>query len=158
MAQTPTPGGEALESGRPDAGSLPLAFHLFVLVATLLPALPLVADWVAAALGWQIFFLADGRIQSIFASAVLLAGGWPLVSGLRRRRWSGPSWAAAGLSLLVAMGLYAYGLYRTYRRPDLGSHDFFQAEAAVLLGVAVLRLANAMIGRLPGRHRPLRGA
>lgn len=152
MTQDPTP-GDAQGSGRPGEGPA-LAFYLFVLVATLLPALPLVADWVAAALGWQIFFLADGRIQSVFASAVLLMGGWPLVSGLFQRAWRGPARVAAGLSILAATGLYAYGLYRTYRRPDLGSHDLFQMEAAVLLGVALLRLAKAMVGRLSRPKRP----
>jgi cation transport ATPase len=124
----------------------PLAFHLFQLAVTLMPALPLLADWVGAALGWHIFFLADGRIQSVFATVVLAAGGWPFAAGLLRQGAPPAKRGAHGLTLVAALGLYGWGLYLTYGRPLGGTHDVFQVQAAWLLAATAWRLSLAVAG------------
>lgn len=121
-------------------------FHFFL---SFLLTLPLVANWVATWLGWRIFFLADPRIQLVWATILQLACGWPFVAGALRGRG-----AHRGLDVVIALGtwaLFGYGLYLTLLRPEVATHPYFQWQSVLILAVTLDRLAVALMA--DRRHR-----
>jgi len=95
---------------------------------TALFSLPLWADPVAQALGYEVFYLADPKLQAVWATLVQLFGGWAAyAAALRRKPGRLAVRAAAVLStLLWAGGLYAAAL-------NLRANLCFLAAGAVLL-------------------------
>lgn len=139
-----THGPEAAEVPRkPEVQAARLAFHLIV---CLVPTLPLVADWAAVALGWKIFFFADPRIQLVFATAALAGGIW-LYGGYGLGRPFRAGRAAALLVAAASLGLYGFGVYLTFWRPEVRTHPFFQAEACLLTGATAAWWAGALLRR-----------
>lgn len=132
-----------------NASNQEAAFRGFHLAICLLASLPLLADWVAVALGWHIFFLADGRIQSVFATLLVAGAGWPFLTAPFRRPhgWSAALEVAVGLA---AVGIYARGMWLTYGVPLGGSHDLFQMAAGLLTAASVLAWVRAVARREPG--------
>lgn len=130
----------------PGGQKRPAAYYGFQLILCLLPALPLLADWVAVWLGWHIFFLADGRIQSVWATLVLLLGGWPVFATLTQQRFGFRSGAILVVGLAAA-GFFAAGMYVTYAIPLSGSHDLFQAQAVLLVAATGSAWVSAAAGQ-----------
>jgi cation transport ATPase len=123
------------------------AAHLsFQFVVSLVFTSPLVAHWVAIWLGWRIFFLADPRIQIVWATILQLAGAWPFYAGIRHPKGGRRS---ADIAVAAAStALYLYGAYLTLWRPAVTSHPYFQVQATVITLVTLARLIATLI-----RHR-----
>ena len=117
----------------------------FHLVLCLLFTVILVADRVAvAAAGWHITFLADARIQAVWAAPFLLAGAWPHLLVALRREWG------TLFHLLIALAaavLFTYGMYLTVGRPQLLRHDAFMWQALLLTSATLLRLMESLFRR-----------
>ncbi|BAD41534.1 hypothetical protein [Symbiobacterium thermophilum] len=111
------------------------AERLGPLVITVLFSLPLWADPVAQALGYDVFYLADPKLQAVYATLVQLLGGWPLyaraVRGAAARRFG-----AAGLPVLASSLLYAGGLVAAVRNVP-AILWFLAAGVALIVGHAV---------------------
>ncbi|HWI65660.1 MAG TPA: hypothetical protein VNT75_27850 [Symbiobacteriaceae bacterium] len=119
-----------------------VGFQAFQSLVSLLLTLPLAAHWVAIWLGWRIFFLADPRIQIIWATLLLLAGAWPFAVGaLRHRR------VFDGLVMIAALALYGYGTYITYWQPAITTHPYFQVQSVLITGITLDRLVAAALAR-----------
>lgn len=122
------------------------SFHLFL---SFLLTLPLAAHWVAMWLGWRIFFLADPHIQLVWATVLQLACGWPFLAGALRGQGSRRGWDLA--VTLGTWGLFGYGLYLTFLRPEVATHPYFQMQSVLILTVTLDRLTVAVLARR--RHR-----
>jgi cation transport ATPase len=116
----------------------------FQLAVCCLLTLPLAAHWVALGFGWSIFFLGDPHIQTVWASLILLAGGWPFYAGSFRR--GGNRGFTATVAGLVTV-FYGYGLYLTVFRPDVRTHPYYQIEACVITAATVVSLVSALARR-----------
>lgn len=79
-------------------------------VVTAVFSLPLWADLVAQALGYELFYLADPKLQAVWGTLVQLAGGLPLYADALGELRQGRAGRAAATSLLSTL-LYAGGLY-----------------------------------------------
>ncbi len=97
---------------------------------TALFSLPLWADPVAQALGYEVFYLADPKLQAVYASLVQLFGGWSAYAGALREL-AGRRVARAVPVTLVSTLLYAGGLYAAALNRQAGL--WFLAAGAVLL-------------------------
>ncbi|MEW8979073.1 MAG: hypothetical protein AB2385_11765 [Symbiobacterium sp.] len=118
-------------SGRP-ARSRTRAERLGRLVITAIFALPLLADSAAQALGYELFCLADPKLQAVWGSLLQLVGGWPLyadaLAEARQRRVGRPA-----LISLLSTVLYGAGLYGSVRSVPARGH-FLAAGGLLLLG------------------------
>jgi cation transport ATPase len=121
------------------------AYQAFQFVVCFVFTAPLVAHWVAMWLGWRVFFLADPRIQIVWATILQLAGAWPFYAGARRGQGARRS---ADLAVAAATtGLYLYGADLTFWRPAVTSHPYFQVQATVITLVTLDRLISVLIRR-----------
>lgn len=105
------------------------------LVVTVLFSLPLWADPVAQALGYDVFYLADPKLQAVYATLLQLLGGGPLYARALReaaaRRFGG-----AGLPALASALCYVAGLAAAVRNlPAI--HWFLAAGLALIAGHAL---------------------
>ena len=99
-------------------------------VTTCIFSLPLWADLVAKGLGFELFYLADPKLQAVWGTLVQIFGGWPLYADAFRQFRRGRSGRAIGLSLLSTI-LYAVGLYAALVSPGTGA--FFLASSGLIL-------------------------
>jgi cation transport ATPase len=118
----------------------------FQLAVSLLLTIPLVAHWVAMAFGWNIFFLADPRIQTVWATLLQTAAAWPFYSR-SLGRGAGTERGFCRTVALLTTGLYAYGLFLTFARPDVRSHPYYQLQACVITGATLLWLLSGLARR-----------
>lgn len=118
-----------------------VAREIYLAVVAGLFSLPFLARWVAVWLGWEVFFLNDGRIQSVWATVVQFWAGWRYyagaLSGLRTRR-PGEDLAVA----LAATAVYGLSLYQTFGPPAAaGEGALFEVSALVIFLATLTRLA-----------------
>lgn len=119
-------------------------FHLFWLVISLLFTLPLLADWVAARLGWRLFFLADGYIQLIWATFVQVGAIWGVYGGLQGRMGSRHGQVELVASL-VSLLCYVLGIYRTIR--PLPGRSTLLAYLGATLPIVLIHAAGLWMNR-----------
>lgn len=100
-------------------------------VTAVIFSLPLWADLVAKGLGFELFYLADPKLQAVWGTLVQLFGGWPLYSDAFRQFRAGGSGRAIGMSLLSTL-LYAIGLYTALVNPGTGA-PFLASSGLILL-------------------------
>ena len=122
-----------------------VGFQAFQLLLSFILTLPLAAHWVAIWLGWRIFFLADPHIQAVWATILQAAGAWPFARGALREH--GPRRWFDGLVTVTSWALYAYGVYLTFRRPEVGTHPYFQVQGVIITAVTIDRLVGALLNR-----------
>lgn len=100
--------------------------------------LPLVADLVARALGFQVFYLADLKLQLVWGALVQLGAAWPLY---------GDAWRHGGrprVIALLSLAFFGYNLAGTFGSHHLPVHYLTSAGLVTLgYGWDLLR-----------RHRP----
>lgn len=107
-----------------------LSERLGRLVVSGLLALPLLADVIAEAVGFEVFYLADPKLQAVWGSLAQFVAGWPLyVMALGHLRRGGAG-RAFWLCLLSTL-LYAVSLYTTFVHPGTGV--LFLGSAALIL-------------------------
>ncbi|MFO7273734.1 MAG: hypothetical protein DIU55_002560 [Bacillota bacterium] len=111
------------------------AESLVPLGITALFSLPLWADPVAQSLGYDVFYLADPKLQAVYAALVQLCGGGPLyVRAAREAR--GRRIGRAGWAAVLSTLLYAGGFTAAVRGAP--AIHFFLAAGAVLFAGHVL--------------------
>ncbi|HYG57172.1 MAG TPA: hypothetical protein VD902_03790 [Symbiobacteriaceae bacterium] len=119
-----------------------LAFQLFL---CLFLTLVLGADWLAVALaGWHITFLADARIQAVWATLLELVGVCPLFAMALRRSPAGVMGLIAGVAVT---GVYGLGLYLTFGRPAMLRHDTFAWQGVATTAATLFLLAEGLLRR-----------
>lgn len=96
------------------------------LVVSALLSLPLVADPIAQLFGYEVFYLADAKLQVVWGSLALFLGGWPLYA-MALRRVQGKF---AGFAALASL-LYGVALYQAL--VHAGPGRLFLAAAGVIL-------------------------
>lgn len=114
------------------------------LVVSGLLTLPLLADLIAKAFGFQVFYLADPKLQAVWGTLAQFLGGWPLyLLALRHLRRGG----AARLFRLAVLSTLLYGvsLYIALVQPGTG---------ALFLGSALLILVAYLTDYLEARREP----
>lgn len=109
------------------------------LVVAVLLSLPLLADPIAQALGYEVFYLADAKLQVVWGSLAQFLGGWPLY-GIALRRVQRQ---AAGFALLASL-LYGVALYQALVHPGTGR---------LFLGAALVILLAYLLDYLAARRR-----
>jgi len=99
------------------------------LVTAAILTLPLLADVVADLLGFEVFYLADPKLQAVWGSLIQLLGGAPLYQEawqqLRRGSCGRSFWFALAATLVYAAGLVAALAF--------GVGGFFLVSAGLIL-------------------------
>jgi len=101
-------------------------------VTTAVVSLPLWGDLVAQALGYEVFYLTDPKLQAVWGTLVQVLGGWPLFADALKQLRQGRVGRAAAVSLLSTL-IYAGGLYAAVRNVA-GNIYFLAAGGLILLG------------------------
>ncbi|MFZ5813822.1 MAG: hypothetical protein ACOY93_00785 [Bacillota bacterium] len=115
------------------------------LVVSGLLALPLLADVVAEALGFEIFYLADAKLQAVWGTLAQFVAGWPLYGeAIRYLRRTGGSRRSFSL-ILLSLLLYGVSLYAALVAPGTG---------VLFLGSALLIVAAHLADYLDVRQDP----
>lgn len=115
-----------------------LADLAFWAIWGLLFTLPLLAEPVALAFGWRIFFLGDARIQLVWASLVQFGTGSHSYRGALRELSAGRPGLDTAV-VLATTGAYGYSFYHALFLPGTGT--YFGETAAALLLVTAGKLA-----------------
>jgi len=95
-------------------------------------SLPLWSDLVAQALGFELFYLADPKLQAVWGTLVQVLGGWPLYADALQQLRQGRA-GRAGAVILLSTLLYAGGLYAAVVNVP-ASFYFLAAGGLILLG------------------------
>lgn len=89
-----------------------------VVVSGLL-ALPLLTDVIAEAVGFEVFYLADPKLQAVWGTLAQLVGGWSLYMGALRHLRRGGAGRSFWFCLLSTL-LYGVSLYTAFVQPGTG--------------------------------------
>lgn len=126
------------------------ASALFGLFVSLLFTLPLLADPIARALGFYVFFLMDPYTQLVWAAIVQIWPGWTLyrasAAAVRQRRF-----APALLAAPISLGLFAYSVAQSFDR-DSGPALYLASAGVITL--YHLGWSLAIIFGFPRRSTP----
>lgn len=101
-------------------------------VTTVVFSLPLWTDLVAQALGYELFYLADPKLQAVWGTLVQLLCGWPLYTDALQQLRQGRTGRAVATSLFSTL-LYAGGLYAAVINARANLY-FLAAGGLILLG------------------------
>ncbi|MFZ5823016.1 MAG: hypothetical protein ACOY94_01540 [Bacillota bacterium] len=129
-AQSPLPRGLSERMGR--------------LVVSGLLTLPLLADLIAEAVGFEVFYLADPKLQVVWGSLAQFVAGWPLyvmAAGHLRR---GGAVRAFWICLLSTL-IYVVSLYTALVRPGTGV--LFLGSSTLILVAYLTDYLEARRGR-----------
>jgi cation transport ATPase len=101
--------------------------------------LPLLADVVTDLLGFEVFYLADPKLQVVWGSLAQVLGGVPLYQEawlqLRRGTYGRPFWFALAATLVYAAGLVAALAF--------GIGGFFLVSAGLILAAYLVEYLRA---------------
>lgn len=110
------------------------------LVVSGLLALPLIVNPIAAGLGFELFYVADPKLQAVWGSLAQLLAGWPLYGEALGHLRHGGAGRALVLCLLSTL-LYAAGLYTALVFPGTGAP--FLAAALLIVAAHLLNYLEA---------------
>jgi|GEM_PF-4823389 len=91
--------------------------------------LPFLVNWIAQLLGFEIFYVADPKIQVVWGSLAQLFGGFPLYRQVWHDRGEGGRSLALWAALLATL-LFLVSLYTALLRPEFGV--YFSLSALVI--------------------------
>jgi cation transport ATPase len=106
--------------GAPRRGAQVRSMRLGRLVVSGLLALPLLAHWIAKAVGFEVFYLADPKLQAVWGTLAQVVAGWPLYSMALGHLRRGGAGRAFGLCLVSTL-LYGISLYTALATPGTGA-------------------------------------
>lgn len=112
------------------------------LVVSGLLTLPLLAELIAELLGFELFYLADPKLQAVWGTLAQFVGGWALYGLAFRHLRQGGGGRALWLSLISSL-VYLISLYLAFVRPGTG---------VLFLGSASLIFAAYLVDYLEVRR------
>lgn len=124
---------------------------VFRLALAVIFTLPLLGNRVAHALGYEVFLLADAKIQFFWGSVVQVGAGWPFYVGAYKSLRAG----GVNSDVLVALGTgaaYGYSVYGAFfgsRGASGLGHVYFEVSAAVIT-LAFLGKLVAVMNKVGG--------
>lgn len=110
------------------------------LVVSGLLVIPLLADLVAAVLGFQVFYLADPKLQAVWGTLAQVLAGWPLYGEAVGHVRRGGARRAFVLCLLSTLA-YLASLYSAFAYPGL--RGLFLGSAGLILAAYLVDYREA---------------